>query len=511
MKVSKAILSGLLIVSLLLPFIYIFFTVFTIAKPVSKYEFGVPDVAKGMTTEGQVILYDEDEWNNHLGEGADNPDDYFGGDADVVGAKSKGKVLDWEEDEEILEFFSDFILTTSIEVEGIEELTDFNSVFDYVADGIKGLADPESEQGALGILYEGIATGALNWDETAPAGSPEAYVAGNGSIAIDTCTNFPMDTAYVNEKYAEKLDGVLLEREAWDYTVEDFDDKPDLEGDEADAPFLDDPHSWYDAFKRLTALENELYAQCDKVVNSILAFNHSWTNLKNKEFILWTTVNGQIAENIESELGIPAPRPSEGGDNLPAVVLDAALNPTGENPLQQGSEGILAVYDLVSDNVPDKFNFLFNLLLEGLPTYTPVDKYLGKVVDDFDIDGTVPETYINGLNSDLKVYGDVELDGTVLTLKFEYDENTVDPDNPDKILKNWEMSFVYGDEGSQGSIVLRGEDGKVFYKTGGLGYLPELEVTIIIGISTLFVIGLIYAVLIRRKSEHKFLDKLVKR
>ncbi|TFG21989.1 MAG: hypothetical protein EU529_11900 [Promethearchaeota archaeon] len=512
-KVSKAILYGLFIVSLLLPFIYIFFSYFTIAKPVSKYEFGVPDIAKGMTTEGQVILYDEDEWNNHLGVGADNPDDYFGGDADVVGAKSKTKVLDWEEDEEILEFFSDFILTTSIEVEGIEELTDFNSVFDYVADGIWGLADPESDQGAVGLLYEGIISKPLSWNDTknAPPGSAQAYVAGNGSIAIDTCTNFPMDTAYVNEKYAEKLDGVLLEREAWDYTVEDYDDNPDLEGDEADAPFLDDPHEWYNAFKRLTALENELYAQCDKVVYSIRAFNDSFTNLKNKVPTAWSTVNDQIADKIVTDLGIPAIRPSEGGDNLPALVLDAALNPTGENPLQQGSEGILAVYDLVSDNVPDKFNFLFSLLLEGLPTYTPVHKYLSKVVDDFDLDGTVPETYISGLNPDLKVYGDVELDGTVLTLKFDYEDGTVDPDNPDKILKNWEISFVYGDEGSQGSIILRDEDGKVFYQTGGLGYLPELEVTIIIGISTLFVIMLIYAVLIRRKSEHKFLDKLRKR
>jgi len=313
----------------------------------------------------------------------------------------------------------------------------------------------------------------------------------------------------VNKRYAEKLDGVLLEREVWDYTVEDFDDSPDLEGDEANAPFLDDPHTWYDTFKRLSALENELYRQCDKVVNSILAFNDSFTYLKNTEITYWNTISNEIANNIESELGIPVPRPSEGGDNLPALVLDAALNPTGENPLQQGTKGLYAIREILDEEIPEKFNFFFFLMLAGLPTYTPVDKYLATVIDDFDIDGEEYEMNIEGLNPDLKVYGDVELDGTVITLKFEYEDGQVDPDNPDNELKDWEIVIAYGNEGGAGGKVFRdSKTGKVFYDTEGLGWLPELEVNIAIGISTLFIIMLIYAVLIRRKSEHKFLDKL---
>jgi len=85
-------------------FIFIFVSgVVTMANPVrgDEYEFGVPEITRVMKLEGEgrVILYDEDEWNDHLGEGADNPDDYFGKYADVVGAKSKGKLVGWEEDE----------------------------------------------------------------------------------------------------------------------------------------------------------------------------------------------------------------------------------------------------------------------------------------------------------------------------------------------------------------------------------------------------------------------------
>ncbi|TFF99379.1 MAG: hypothetical protein EU540_06840, partial [Promethearchaeota archaeon] len=330
-KVSKAILYGLFIVSLLLPFIYIFFSFFTIAKPV-KYEFGVPEVGKGIAGESRVILYDEDEWDDHLGVGADNPDDFFGKYADVIGAKSKGKLVGWEEDE--IDFFADFILTVDVDVEGIEEITDFNSVFGYIMDSTNELGDPENEQGAIGLLYEGITSDPLNWDVTAPPGSAQAYVAGNGSIATELCLNYNMDQTYVNNKYGEKVECTMVETRGWDRITEgDFPDKPDSEGG---GPFLEDPHVWYDSYKRLKALESELYYRSDLVVNSILAFNDSFTYLKNNEFILWTTVNHEIANTIEAELGIPLPRPSEGGDNLPALVLDAALNPTGENPLQQG-------------------------------------------------------------------------------------------------------------------------------------------------------------------------------
>jgi len=482
----------------------------SMAKPVRGYKFGVPEIAKGMETEGQVILYDEEEWNNHLGVGADNPDDYFGGDADVVGAKSKAKIIDWEEEE--IPFFSDFVLTVDVEFEDIPEITDLNSVLNFIYDAIHALGDPESEINAVYSLFEGV-NATLGWgdlDFSQSENKIKGYVVRNGSIANDLCSNYSMDHIYVNKKYAEKLDGVLLEIKTWDLTTEKFDDKPD---DLVEGPFLEDPHEWYNIYKRLKVLESELLAKSDRVINSIYAFNDSFAYLRKEDFASWSLINQSIADFLSGGppdgLEIPLPRRSEGGDDFPSLILDAALNPTGENPLQQGTQALLAIRDIIDEEIPEKFNFFFALMMEGLPTYTPTDKYLREVIDDFDIDGTVPETNIIGLNDDLIVYGDVELDGTVITLKFEYPENTKDPDNPDKELKDWEIVIAYGEQGGAGGKVFRdSKTGKVFYDTEGLGWLPEYEINIIVGISTLFIIGLIYAVLIRRKTEHKFLDKL---
>ncbi len=484
-------------------FIFIFvISFFSMAKPVRGYKFGVPEITRDLKLEGEsrVILYDEDEWDDHLGVGADNPDDFFGKYADVVGAKSKGKLVDWEECE--IDFFADYILTVDVDVESIEEITDFNSVFGYIMDATNGLGDNESGFGAVVLLYEGVINSVLELGDL-----PMSAVVGNGSIATDFCRNYSMDQTYVNNKYGEKLDGTMVETRGWSRRIEgDFPDKPDSKGG---GPFLADPHSWYDTYKKLKDLESELYYRSDLVVNSIYAFNDSFTYLRNEDFGLWNEINKTIATTLEDELGIPRPRLSEGGDNLPAVVLDAALNPTGENPIQEGTQALLAIREIIDEEIPEKFNFFYMLMMEGLPTYTPTDKYLATVIDDFDIDGEDYETNIGGLNPDLKVKGDVELDGTVITLKFEYEDGQVDPDNPDNELKDWEIVIAYSEQGAAGGKVFRdSKTGEVFYDTEGLGWLPDYEINIIVGICTLFSIGLIYAVLIRRKTEHKFLDKL---
>ena len=180
------------IISIVL-FIFIFASgIFTMAKPVRGYKFGVPEIAKGQEGESRVILYDEDEWDNHLGVGADNPDDFFGEYADVVGAKSKGKLLDWWEDDEI-NFFGDYILTIDVDIESIPEITDFNSVFDYICDATHGLGDPESGYGAVVALYEGVTTPPLDWsalDFSKPENKIKGYVVRNGSIAVNYCNNY---------------------------------------------------------------------------------------------------------------------------------------------------------------------------------------------------------------------------------------------------------------------------------------------------------------------------------
>ena len=65
-------------------------------QPVRGYEWGVPKEAIGVTSNGEVKLYDEDEWEKHFGTHGSEPDDLFGGDADVVGAQDQSKYKRWK-------------------------------------------------------------------------------------------------------------------------------------------------------------------------------------------------------------------------------------------------------------------------------------------------------------------------------------------------------------------------------------------------------------------------------
>ena len=97
---KKRILYGLLFISL---FVLSTMAVFTQPTVGASWTYGVPDAAKGMTTESEVKVYDKDDWGTHIGYDVDDTvNAWFGGGrtgANDVGAKSKSKIDDWEKDD----------------------------------------------------------------------------------------------------------------------------------------------------------------------------------------------------------------------------------------------------------------------------------------------------------------------------------------------------------------------------------------------------------------------------
>ncbi|MFX1338850.1 MAG: hypothetical protein ACFFDK_09595 [Promethearchaeota archaeon] len=489
----------------------IFLTIFLMStlsttRPALAYKFGVPKEAKGVKTESQVKLFDQDEWDKHLGKEASEPDDYFYGDADKVDAKSRTKVLEWKEDKRQIDFFADFVLKAEVEVEDTPEITDFNSVFDYIYNGITGLSDLTSEGPVLVAVALSVAL-APGGFQTAPAGDPKNWTWTNASDAFYLAQDYPITTDYINEKYPEKLDGTILKRDFWEFTDEPYKANPDRLKEKI--PFLADPHDWYDTYKKLRNVKDELLSNIEPLVETIIAINTSINQLSPTD---WSNLNTSVANLLTGPLGgfIVLPQIGEanpGVENLPWMLLESSLKADGTNFLQNGTTGLLAISDLVGTQIPGKFGFLFNLLTEGLPTYTPVHDFLARIADDFDINDRAVEVGIPGLDPSVKVRGDVDVDGNAITLKFEYPDGTVDPANPDKKLKDWEVTFTYGDMGTQESVSFKDDDGTEFYRLESLpmDYLQIPAVRYLLylvgGISAAVIIGLIYVVMRRRRNR----------
>lgn len=85
-----------------------FFSTTSMVQPVHGYELGVPEEAIGNSIEREIKVYDEDEWEDHLGKGSD-PKDLRNGDADVIGAKDRQYLYELEIGEHQVEFEEDFL------------------------------------------------------------------------------------------------------------------------------------------------------------------------------------------------------------------------------------------------------------------------------------------------------------------------------------------------------------------------------------------------------------------
>jgi len=491
---KKKLLFGILLISIFL------FSSVTMVQPARGYEFGVPDQAKGMEGEGEIKIFDKDEWKKSLGGDGDRPDDIWDGDSDIVGAKSKSKIKDWEEDEDLIHFFWDFILATDLDIDNPVTGAPVTTVSNY-KDAIKFIDD---------MVTVDMGTKALGGTATIITMINNGYFAGFGIsmnsswlelgyYANNTAANFQQGTleeAQAKVLYDKKYDGTLVEMDTWEFLEKgNFKSKPDEKG--AEAPFLADPRDLRENYDLLVALKTNIYTD-------LFAYAANGTNL-------WGAImpaaflgmgNPWMATELDQLLR---------WDPLAPGVLPTAdpYLTAAQTALGAGAQGPIIIYDAFEELIPKKAGFLYMALEGGLPCYVPTEDYLTKMVAEFNINDEFIETGHPAMEGSIPFTADVKVEGMTITMKFDFDDY-LDPadweidkdllvadEDPDE-LENWKVVFTYSEYGSQSKVqYMDGDD--IFFEKGGVDQIPGYEVAILIGVSALSVLGLIYVVMKKRK------------
>jgi hypothetical protein len=278
--------------------------------------------------------------------------------------------------------------------------------------------------------------------------------------------------------------------------------------DDEEIPFAADPRDWYLMYTTLRDLKADLFGKLGAFIIDLNILRADLAQAKGDPWgtgdnpIGWKILNDTLAQALQPIIFPYA--------DYPDIFIDALLNETGQNPLQlalksgPGLNIIIPYFDFV---LPDKKNFLYLLLKKGVPTYTPVDDFLHRMLEDFDIDGDdyydVPHVSLTLLQElgglSVKAKGDVELDGTSITMEFEYQDNQKDPGDLEDELDDWEVTFTFSEYGFQ-SYVSYSDDGEEFYRKESLQTIPGFEVSVLLGVSAVSIIGVIYVVMKKRKK-----------
>jgi hypothetical protein len=469
---KKKLLFGMLLLSIFL------FSSVTMVQPARGYEYGVPEAAKGMEGESEIRIYDKDEWEDHLGDGpeADEPTDIWDGQSDIVGARSKGRVVDWEEDDEI-KFFWDFVLESDLSLDDPvtgekDPLVDtYKDAIEYIYRTVTNVFGTSAIGGAASALT------AINLGLT-PI-TPNATWGLLGYLANNTLAKFLQGTLRETEAkllYSKEWEGTMITTDGWNFRADaDFPSEPD--DDDEEGPFLADPRDLKESYDELIRLKTHVYGQLEDLsANGTLLYGA----------IMPPTGNIHMAIQLDQIMG--------GTGDLSVVGL--ALGTGIGGPLQ-----VITDFEIL---IPKKAGYLYLALEGGLPVYTPVEDYLEKMVDEFRIDDEVEETGMPPIDGTIPIKCDVDVEGRVITMKFEYRDDFDDPYEVAKgeldphHLEDWEVVFTYSEYGSQSMRQYKDGD-DIFFEMGGVEQIPGYEVTIIIGVSALSIVGLIYVLMKKRK------------
>ncbi len=549
---NKKIIYGILFVSLFL------LSTVSMVQPARGYSFGVPSEGKGTTSEGEIKLYDEDDWEDHLGSdsGADDP---FDGDADVVGAKSKQTIIKLEKDEEI-RYVGKYIFAGTIDAGSLLTVSTVKSLYD---------PDVTGAYGPLMYLFNSSAW--LGFDPVTLALIAETYKltgVGNFSVMMELATGISASVLTPVVGFAAntptpsqlapgagtKYDGSILTRDYWETTEDAYDANPDDE--DYEVPFLADPRDWVSAWETTNNFKNLQKAELLTLQGiwgsnwhsagganpTGTMFAHSVavpgtmnaSDVEVYEYLNTTIIPGVLAlavgagsmtaaqaATLEASIAVP--------NNMTATMESYYLSGMTTNPgdyqidrvygLWGASMLILAgASDALEFGYPSKPGFLLQMLVGGQPVYVPQGDFVEKIVDEFDIDDDVlykvpyvSQEYVDPITKfpvykPVEAYWDISADNGVVTVGIEYLDAQVDPSETQKLiypadpdeLKDFEMVFVYGEYGGQDSVTFKDGDTE-FWKSGGIDQIPGFEISIILGASALSIIGLIFVVMKKRK------------
>ncbi|MFX1502442.1 MAG: hypothetical protein ACFFDH_15885 [Promethearchaeota archaeon] len=518
----------------------------------TNYSFGIPEQSVGVPSEYEVMVSEEDEWEDCIGKTID-AGDLFTGHAEDVGAKLKTEITKLKKDDDINSASELYIAPFfNILHENFRQLLPTFSLNYSAAMPVYGPFGP------FGFIANYSLWNASTWTSTAY----QTYAARNASLIAQGAFNsflssFPEFWSFANY-YSTEIKGSIIVRDVW-YFKDKHDDKPD---DNVETPFLADPHDWSDSYLRMEAYAYALYNIFDNIQEYWGSRNPSnpgwWFYLADKcahdtprNFEAYEKMNSTIyeqimkiqdittrmtmlsligppASNVTALLGLEGP----GDEYQQDYVL--GLYRMGDQILETFKATILAV-------LPDKFGFFFYQLLRGDGLYVPSDKYLEEVVEeydfndeklyrmllinfgkDFDGDGTIgivpvgsvsPNTGLPLLGAEtlyVYAYVDISAENGILTIEIEYLDDQIDPidalifggDGKDE-LSDWTWIHIFNEYGSPVEWKFKHDD-TVFYNVVFLDPMkPIITIAIISIISIVGLIGviIIYIIIKKRKKD----------
>ncbi len=531
---NKKIIYGIFFVSL--------FLISTVSSvhPVQGYEFSVPDEAVGVTVEFEIKVYDEDEFEDHLGKGndIDNVFEYIGGDSDVVGAKGKSKVTDIEK-----RYDSDGI--QYIERHAWDSGTPYT-----VREGNTMTLDASSSLWDLPLRLPG-GWAIAGWNLTNSLARlyttfGEDMTITNAAAAKANLTMFNMMENQITAAadalgYGKRFDGTYVTVDYWEPTEDSYKAKPDEK--DMKIPYLADPRDWYEHWVLLNTFKNQQQADITTLRGLWANEYASYFNSSYGQTANYTSAYEALNTSIylwylgaafgPVDPGILALYPPNdltwfGGNNYTHHDFVVGLYGAVDYVLE-------FLWWVIESGNPDKFGTLLKLLLAGQPIYTPSSDYMAKVLDLFDIDDDVLYKipylhYGRDLNGDglivnieygkttvltgldllgetvhVYAYVDISEENGVVTVEIEYPDGQIDPsDRPQfnglntRELDDFEYEFAFGDYGAQETRTIKDGD-TIIWQLGLIEQIPGFEISIILGASAISIIGLIYVVMKKRR------------
>ncbi|TFG24730.1 MAG: hypothetical protein EU529_03300 [Promethearchaeota archaeon] len=328
------------------------------------------------------------------------------------------------------------------------------------------------------------------------------------------------------ETFAKEYTGTEVEIDSWDF-VKDGDYESDPDEKKEILAILKDPHDYLELYKQFSSYWQRQLFMVDQIIEGIQQMRRIFKDFKagsmeyqgraENQSLFWDIANKSISDRLKANDAFKDKKAlfykaCETG-NLVDLYLEALLNASGDTLIQQYlgfPAGLNYIKYFILDVIPlQKKEFLALLFEEGLYAMQPVDKYLEKIIDDFDIDGDAiwgDDLEIDGMEwkDDLN-NGGITVEGRIVTVKYEWAKDIYDvPETVevDPLLydsrEDYKIIYTYGDTGGQISIEFEGSD--TFYKIESIAPLiPGYEVTILLASAAISAVALIYVIMKKKR------------
>ena len=400
----------------------------SMVSPVQGYEPpDIPAEAKGMTLDDtEVTVYDEDGLEDSLGKGFDIKD-IKAGDADIVGARSQMKILDWETDEDLIAYEEDYSYGPLVAENHDLVVQLLASLADNGTAGKYPMGTAYGPYGPLAFIANYSVWNATTWGSIASktvAGAAQANLTGAIINLAGLFGTGLRSFADIITTWGESYDGTIVEREIWDFLdpAEEFDpNDPDVDDDEV--PYLLDPRDWANSYYNMRGYSNELYGALDGVQQYWGAKTGWWATLAGgcakllgmdpTPWAAYEDVNASIYEQVINLKGdVKVAPPGSGGVlseiplwqfvlgaiTTPSNLSDMLSIPAAYGDYSYGTDYVLGLWGFLDGIVettrnsfkallPDKFGFLFNQLEAGQPCCGPAADFIKRAVKEFNIRG----------------------------------------------------------------------------------------------------------------------------